>query len=159
MFYMKTNVVNVGVCLIKSPLMQNLWQKNYFLAFVHHNSVHKAQAHTNFLNNGPVLFPVIQGVIQSDSFTSHSSAGIHVVWIWGACRLPITVPAEHQTSASFWQTIFLIGQGHLGFYSWLARNFQFLFPLSSSPVFQCGIVCKCSRNFLIFLIPDFAGKN
>ena len=101
MFYMKTNMLNVGVCLIQSLLMQNIWQKNYFLAFVHHNSVHKTQAHTSPLNNGPVLFLVIQGVIQSDSFTSHSSAGIHVVWIWGAYRLPTTIPVEHQTSASF----------------------------------------------------------
>ena len=51
------------------------------------------------LNNGPLLFPFIQGVIQSDGLTSHSSAGIHVVWIWEAHGLPSTVPVEHQMSA------------------------------------------------------------
>ena len=53
-----------------------IWQKNYFLAFVHHNSDHKAQAHTSLLNNGPVLFPVIQGMIQKkaeEEFRRHIS--------------------------------------------------------------------------------------
>lgn len=53
------------------------------------------------LNNCLVLFPFIQSVIQSDGFTSHSLAGIHVVWIWKAHGLPSTVPVEHQTSAFF----------------------------------------------------------
>lgn len=152
-------MLNSWVYLIKSLLMQYIRQENYVLAFAHHNSVHKTQAHTSLLNNGPVLFPFIQGVIQSDGFTSHSSAGIHVVWIWGAHGLPSTVPVEHQMSASFWQTIFLIGQGHLGFCSCLARNFQLLFSILSSPISQCGIFCKFSRNSLIFLIPDLEGNK
>lgn len=145
--------------LIKPLLMQNIGQKHYVLAFVHHNSVHKTQAYTGSLNNGPVLFPFIQGVIQSDGFTSQSSAGIHVVWIWEACGLPSAVPVEHQMSASFWQTIFLIGQGHLRFCSCLARNFQLLFPLSSSPISRHAVFCKFSRDSLISLIPDLARKK
>lgn len=159
MFYMKTNMLNAWVYLIKFLLMQNIGQKIYVLAFVHHNSVHKTQAHTSLLNNGPVLFPFIQGVIQSDGFTSHPSAGIHVVWIWGAHGLPSTVPVEHQTSASFCQTIFLIGQGHLGFCSCLTKNFQLLFHLLSSPISWCGVFWKFSWNSLISLIPDLAGKK
>lgn len=111
------------------------------------------------LNKCPVLFPSIQGVTQSDSFTSHSSAGIHVVWIWGAHGLPSSVPVEHQMSAFFWQTIFLIGQGHLGFCFCLARNFQFLFLLPSSSISQCGVFCKFSRNSLISLTSDLQEKK
>jgi hypothetical protein len=108
--------------------MWNMGQKNDVLAFVHHNPVHKTQAHSSPLNNSPVLFPFTQGVIQSDGFTSHSSAGIHVFWIWEACGLLSTVPVEHQMSASLGQTIFLIGQGHLGFWFCLTRNFRLLSP-------------------------------
>lgn len=68
--------------------------------------VHKTQTYASLLNNGSVLFPFTQGVIQNDSFTSHSSAGIHVVWIWGAHGLPSTVPVEHQMSAFFDRSFF-----------------------------------------------------
>lgn len=61
--------------------MHKIGQKNCVLAFVHHNSVHRTQARISSLSSDPVLFPFIQGVIRSDGFTSHSSAGTHVVWI------------------------------------------------------------------------------